>query len=70
MKILLFLFFVFFFKDDIIKLKYLLKGNFMKNDILDLGLGKKIQNYRLNKKFTIKKLYEKNGMTSYILIQI
>ena len=45
MKILLFLFFVFFFKDDIIKLKYLLKGNFMKNDILDLGLGKKIQNY-------------------------
>jgi mannose-6-phosphate isomerase-like protein (cupin superfamily) len=28
----------------------------MKNDILDLGLGKKIQNYRLNKKFTIKEL--------------
>ena len=67
MKILLFLFFVFFFKDDIIKLKYLLKGNFMKNDILDLGLGKKIQNYRLNKKLTIKELSEKIGMTSSML---
>lgn len=42
----------------------------MKNDILDLGLGKKIQNYRLNKKFTIKELSEKIGMTSSMLSQI
>lgn len=42
----------------------------MKNDILDLGLGKKIQNYRLNKKFTIKELAEKIGITSSMLSQI
>lgn len=42
----------------------------MKNDILDLGLGKKIQNYRLNKKLTIKELSEKIGMTSSMLSQI
>lgn len=42
----------------------------MKNDILDLGLGKKIQNYRLNKKFTIKELAEKIGVTSSMLSQI
>lgn len=42
----------------------------MKNDILDLGLGKKIQNHRLNKKFTIKELAEKIGITSSMLSQI
>lgn len=42
----------------------------MKNDIFDLGLGKKIQNYRLNKKFTIKELAEKIGITSSMLSQI
>lgn len=42
----------------------------MKNDILDLGLGKKIQTYRLNKKLTIKELSEKIGMTSSMLSQI
>ena len=44
----------------------------MKNDILDLGLGlgQKIQNYRLNKKFTIKELSEKIGITSSMLSQI
>lgn len=42
----------------------------MKNDILDLGLGKKIQNYRLHQKLTIKELAEKIGMTSSMLSQI